>query len=422
MSYILILFVSGQAYLTHITAWIVVINHIHIFIGIYTGQGILTYVFVCQSLMVFFSIDEWLGRFRAVRLLFPIILATFADLLLKPAHYLDLTIVLCFFMVGYELDMHEKLRQSFREVRSHVGIIKTIKHLYKERQIGLSLKVCWLISFVIAVLVVFIDKECNNNDEVFIKTEFNSNNGNEILVFPSIASNNILQYFALFLVSVDVACIVLWTVEAILKWSVRDRVDAIEIGRLEKRISKIKDDVFLVFGINFPYALIHTFILPEPYRRGAFLYLSMCCLQIVPAASKLCNETLQIQSTSSLGNIWTHVRAILPTFLICLLIYVSWPNLFLKPFLSYLMADTLVQTLKSLAVYMLNVYDILSSNGIEQLEEKVYLLEVMANIFTIGDAIITYIILMYDPHQLREHESFIRNISGEWMTWFRQQF
>ena len=86
------------------------------------------------------------------------------------------------------------------------------------------------------------------------------------------------------------------------------------------------------------------------------------------------------------------------------------------------MADTLVQTLKSLAVYMLNVYDILSSNGIEQLEEKVYQLEVMANIFTIGDAIITYIILMYDPHQLREHESFIRNISGEWMTWFRQQF
>ncbi len=161
MSYILILFVSGQAYLTFITAGIVLINYTLIFIGIYTRQGILTYVLVCQSLMGFFPVDEWLDRFRGVRLLFPTILATFAGLFLKP-HYLDLTIALWFFMAGYELDMPGKLRQSFREVRNHlvhVGIIKTIKRLYKERQIGWTLKVFLLISLVNAI-------PCNYRPEV----------------------------------------------------------------------------------------------------------------------------------------------------------------------------------------------------------------------------------------------------------------
>ena len=397
MSYVLILFVSGQAYLTLITGWIVVINYTLTFIGIYTRQGILTNVLVCQSLMVFFPIDEWLDRFRAVRLLFPTILATFAGLFLKP--HSPLTIALWFFMAGYELDMHEKLRQSFREVRNHlvhVEINETIERLYKERQIGWTLKVFWLISFVNAL------------PEVFIKTEF-KNNENEISVFFSTTSNNILQHHALFPVSVDAACIVVWTVEAILKWSVRHRVDAIETGELGNRI-KIKDEVFLDLKISFAYVST-VLLLPHSFRYVAFVYLNICCLQIVLCALNHCNETLQILSTSLLENIWAHVRAILLTFLLGLLIYVSWPKLSLGPFHSFLIADALVQTLKTLAVYILNVYDFLSSNGIEQLEEKVYLLEVMANMFTIGGAIVGYIISMYDL--LGQSKSFIWIIPGE---------
>ena len=400
MSYVLILFVSGQAYLTLITGWIVVVNYTLIFIGIYTRQGILTNVLVCQSLMVFFPIDKWLGRFRAVRLLFPIILATFAGLFLKP--HSPLTIALWFFMAGYELDMHEKLRQSFREVRNplvHIGIIKTIERLYKERKIGWTLKVFWLISFVNALPEVFIKKELKKNE-------------NEISVFFSTTSNNILQYLALFLVSVDVAGIVVWTVEAILKWSVRHRVDAIETGEL--------DNVFSALKINFVYVSIYIFLLPQPctclYRHGALVYLDVCRLIIVQRALKLCNETLQILSTSLLENIWAHVRAISLTFLLGLLIYMSWPKLFIEPLYSYLIADALVQTLKTLTVYMLNVYDFLSSNGIEQLEEKVYPLEVMANIITIVGSIVGYIIFIYMI--LRQPMSFIWRISGEWMTWF----
>ena len=302
-------------------------------------------------------------------------------------------------MAGYELDMHEKLRQSFREDRNHLVHVE-IKRLYKERQIGWTLKVFWLISFVNALPDVFIKKEFKNNE-------------NEISVFFSTTSNNILQHLALFLVSVDAASIVLWTVEAILKWSVRHRVDAIETGELGNR-NKIKDDVFSALKINFLYVSTVP-LLPYSFRYVAFVYLNICYLQIVLCALKLCNETLKILSTSLLENIcMAHVRAILLTFLLGLLIYTSSPKPSLGPFHSFLIADALVQTLKTLVVYILNVYDFLSSNGIEQLEEKVYLLEVMANMFTIGGAIVGYIISMYDL--LGQLESFMWIIPGEWMT------
>ncbi len=378
----------------------VLINYTPIVIGIHTEQGILTYVLVCQALMVFFSIDEWLDRFRAVRLLFPIILATaFAGLFLKP--HSPLTIAFWFFIAGYKLDMHEKLGQSFREVRNqlvHVEIIETIECLYKERQIGWTLKVFWFVSFVNAL------------PEAFIKKKFN------LLVFLSTGSNNILQYFALFLVSVDVDCIVRWTVMAILKWSVIHRVnDTIECKYAI--LGDIKGNVLLVlFGPIFLEVLGNIFLLPQSYRHGAFVYLNTCCVIIVVRALNHCNETLQILSTSLLENIWTHFRAILLTFLLGLLIYMSWLKLSLNPLHSYTIADALVHTLKTLAVYMLNVYDFLSSNGIEQLEEKVYPLKVMANIFTIGGAIVGTIIFIYDL--LRQRMSFIWIILGEWRTWF----
>ena len=162
------------------------------------------------------------------------------------------------------------------------------------------------------------------------------------------------------------------------------------------------------------FTISAVLLLPHSFRYVAFVYLNICCLQIVLYALNHCNETLQILSTSLLENIWAHVRAILLTFLLGLLTYVSWPKLSLGPFHSFLIADALVQTLKTLAVYILNVYDFFSSNGIEQLEEKVYLLEVMANMFTIGGAIVGYIISMYDL--LGQLESFMWIIPGEWMT------
>lgn len=344
-------------------------------------QSLITYVLGLQFLICCFPVEKWRNRLTAVWSLFPIIvLSTFTAISLELHYFHSFTIALWFLTAGYALGMNEKLRQSFSEFYNLLtceGIIETIEHVYSKRRLGSIFKVFWLIMFVHIVV--------SANDNLEERTS--------LWIYATCCS--ILQYFSLSLLILDGTFIILWIVEAFLKWSVRHRIsDEIEIGEYGNRM-KVKAIVIPIFGICCVNSLSVLYFTNDNksrerlYLSAAVIYSVICCTVIFRLALLLCDETLQALSTSLWGSFWRHVRAILLTiFLFCTFIYASW-NISedLKLYLLYWMVETLIRTMKTSAIYVLHLYDFLSSNGIEQVEEKVYKLHLIVDIVMVLYAI-----------------------------------
>ena len=316
----------------------------------------------------------------------------------------------CFFIAGYALGVNKELTQSIGEVQKLVslkGFFETIKHLYIDRQVGWILRVFWLIMFVAVGTVRMHSVSTTNESGKWIGAFFVDESGKWIGAFFVAASGSLLQYLVFSLLLLDAFIFILWLVQAILKLSGGHTADEIEINVFKKR-RKVKDIIPATFLINCIVPLCSFYFCDDEtyqvqYPIAAVVLSLFSCIGNPWFALLLCNTTLQTLSISW-GTVWAHVRAILLT--ICLLsifIYMTWslePKLFTSEIVELvyhisLIVAAIMQTIKMLIVYILYVFDFLSPNGIEQVQEKVYMFHFIADIFALMWAVLLFITIVW---------------------------
>ena len=313
-----------------------------------------------QGLIFTIGINNWLiSNLRTP--FFLMVLTTITYILCK----LNYGFILGFwyFMACEFFGTHQKLKQSFHEasyLANHLGYLNTFIYYYRSKRISLVLRLYWLF----AVLMNFL---------LETHAKFNIH---WFLICTGKASNTHLRLFALALWLPQISYVILWLARGFLIWSINHAVDDLEPRDIGKAVV-----FYFIASFN---SVLDVDIIQRVFFIALMLFISFS--YILQSVFKLCDETLKALSTSLQHNYLTHMRAIgLTLLLVWILLYTSWMFCSLFSFRVWQLVVvssnvvTAVQSLGSLAVYVLFIYDLKSMNKIEQLDDWVYYVNAVSN-------------------------------------------
>lgn len=269
-----------------------------------------------------------------------------------------------YYLASEMFDVHKKLKTSFKEAVYFVknfGYVSTVVYFYQNKKISLVLRLFWLVAMVASFIS---QKQAKFNLMWF-------------LICLGSASNSSLRLFSLALWIPEISFFILWSSQAILKWSINHTVqdmDQYNIG-----------NAFIFFFIASFNAILHVELIQRIFIISLLFFI--CFSYIMQSVHKLCDETLMGLSTSTHPNLYAHVRTILLTLcLIWALVYVSWIFCYQFQFQTWQLVIvstnivTCVQTLSTLAIYALFMYDLRSRNNLENLDDWVYYLNAISKL------------------------------------------
>jgi hypothetical protein len=313
-----------------------------------------------QGLAFIVGLDSWLlGTLQ--KPYFLMVLVTITGILSK-LNYGFLIAFLCF-MVNEFFGLHTKLKQSFHDalfLAKNLGYLNTFIYYYRSKRITLVLKLFWLSAVIMRYLF-----------EAHAKF-----NINWFLIITGAVSSTNLRLFALALWLPEISYAILWTARALLSWSVSHTANDLEPRDMGKAL------VFFFIGTF--NSVLDADIIERAIFIGLMLFISIS--YILQNVFKLCDETLKTLSTSLQYNYLAHIRAVtLTLMLIWVLLHTSWLFCSMFTFRVWQLVVvssnvvTAMQSLSSLAVYALFVYDLKSLNKLEQLDDWVYYLNAFSN-------------------------------------------
>ena len=334
--------------------------------------GIFMEILVYQtSIMVFDLVVERFLNNSPARSIVSIVVGTFLTSAFCKYDKYRLTFAFGVFMAGYAFGMNENLKQSYRDLFTREGRLEIIKHFYTKHKKSWSLKILWLLQFFYRTTET-ISHGTTKND-IPLQCQWTP------ILCISLASNTVLQYFALLLLLVHPISIVLWIVEAFLKWSASHRVDEQDRQLI---------DIFIWISFTFDNLTFHY--------RGLNLetiYQSVCSLFLRCYLFTLCLALMDCFkiSMNERESKWAHIRAVMLSIFIILLAFCScW--LLRADFLSLIVTGvhTLIFLVISASMFVA-YYSKWMQHDDEQLEKNVFKVQAVAGCINVGFGIISFL-------------------------------
>ena len=317
-------------------------------------------IFYQLGLIFIVGLDGWLLINLQTGYIF-IILVTITGILSKLNY--GFMVAFLFFMANEFFGLHIKLKQSFHEasyLAHRLGYLNTFIYYYRSKRITLVLRLFWLS----AVIMKYLSEA---------RAKFNIN---WILICTGAVSNTNLRLFALALWLPEISYSMLWLARGLLSWSLSHTAEDLEPRDMGKALV-----FYFIATFN---SVLDVDYIQRAIFIGLMLFISFS--YILQSVFKLCDETLKALSTSLQHNYLAHIRAVTLTLtLFWVLLYTSWMFCSLFSFRVWQLVVvssnvvTAVQSLSSLAVYALFVYDLKSLNKLEQLDDWVYYLNAVSN-------------------------------------------